>query len=256
MRPGIRITEETVGTGAEATKDKVVIINQRTLPLDEKDLSDVPEPWRKVKINLARRDAGAGLRYGVEGMRVGGRRVFIMSPSLSCCPQPLRCEVELLEVRDDMALRPEEYLPGKHLCIVHPGELSRSLAKWLFELSDDGNYRGRVTPARPGLIKWRHSRDRNFMGNIDPAQVATLLNWVMEFPLKYPDQITSRVHNLGGDSSWYLDTRKEVVCLGVDVRERGQSVSNYYVPETSVVWGQSELQQLIGGLIKPAPPKG
>ena len=255
MRPGIRITEETVGTGAEATRDKVVIINQRTLPLDEKDLSGAPESWRKLKINLARRDEGAGLRYGVEGMRVGGRRVFIMSPSLCRCPQPLRCEVELLEVRDDMALRPEEYPPGKFLCIVHPGELSRSLAKWYFQLSDDGNYRGRVTPAIPGL-KWRHSRHRNFMGNIDPEWVATLMKWVMEFPLRYPEQITSRVHNLGGDSSWYLDTRKEVVCLRVDVLERGQSVSKYYVPETSEVWSQSEMQHLIGGLIKPAPAKG
>ncbi len=94
------------------------------------------------------------------------------------------------------------------------------------------------------------------MGNIDPAQVATLMKWVMEFPLKYPDQITSRVHNLGGDSSWYLNTRKEDVCFRVDVRERGQSVSNYYVPETSMVWSQSEMQQLIGRLIKPAPLKG
>jgi hypothetical protein len=94
------------------------------------------------------------------------------------------------------------------------------------------------------------------MGNIDPARTATLMKWVMEFPLKYPDQITSRVHNLGGDSSWYLDTRKEVVCLRVDVLERGQSVFKYYVRETSEAWSQSEMQQLIGGLIKPAPPKG
>jgi hypothetical protein len=255
MRPGIRITEETVGTGAEATKDKVVIINYRTLPLDEQELSAAPESWRKLKINLARRDEGAGLRYGVEGMREGGRRVFIMSPSLSCCPKALRCEVELLEVRDDMALRPEECPPGKHLCIVHPGELSRALAKCYFELSHDGSYRGHVTPAIPGL-KWRHSRHKNFMGNIDPARAATLMKWVMEFPLKYPDQITSRVHNLGGDSSWYLDTRKEVVCLRVDVLERGQSVFKYYVRETSEAWSQSEMQQLIGGLIKPAPPIG
>jgi hypothetical protein len=255
MRPGIRITEETVGTGAEATRDKVVIINWRTLPLDEQELSAAPESWRKLKINLARRDEGAGLRYGVEGMREGGRRVFIMSPSLSCCPQPLRCEVELLEVRDDMALRPEEYPPGKHLCIIHPGELSRSLAKWYFELSHDGNYRGHVTPAIPGL-KWRHSRDRNFMGNIDPARAATLMKWVMEFPLKYPDQTVANVHNFGGDSSWYADNEHKIVCFHVRVGERGQSLCAFYVPETSVIWPRSEMQQLIGGLIKPAPPKG
>jgi hypothetical protein len=255
MRPGIRIAEETVGAGAEATKDKVVIINYRTLPLDEKDLSAAPESWRKLKINLARRDEGAGLRYGVEGMREGGRRVFIMSPSLSNCPQPLRCEVELLEVRDDMALRPEEYPPGKDLCIVHPGELSRSLAKWYFELSDDGKYRGRVTTAIPGF-KWRHLRGRNFMGNIEPARVASLMKWVMEFPLKYPGQTVANVHNFGGDSSWYADNEHKIVCFHVKIGERGQSLCAFYVPETSEIWPRSEMQQLIGEVCFPPRQKG
>ena len=48
----------------------------------------------------------------------------------------------------------------------------------------------------------------------------------------------------------------KIVCFHVKVGERGQSLCAFYVPETSEVWSQSEMQQLIGGLIKPAPPKG
>lgn len=250
MRPGIRITEETAGTGAEATRNKVVIINYRPLPLDENDRSSAPEAWQKLKINLARRDAGAGLRYGIEGMREGGRRVFVISQSLTGFPQPVRCEVELLEVREDMALRPEEYPPGKHLSIVHPGELTRSLAKWNFQLQEDGNYGGYITPAIPGL-KWRHSRARNFAGKIDPARAANLLRWVMEFPQSHPDQTVADVHNFGGDSSWYADHELKIVCFHVAVSERGQYLRAFYVPETSEVWRQSEMQQLIGEVCFP-----
>jgi hypothetical protein len=109
MRPGIKVIGEGVGTGDEVTKGKTVIINMRLLRIDERGSSNEVQPWRRLKVDLARRDADAGLRYGVEGMRVGGRRTFIVSPSLAGGNRPVRYEVELLEVRDDPYLTPEEY---------------------------------------------------------------------------------------------------------------------------------------------------
>jgi hypothetical protein len=78
----------------------------------------------------------------------------------------------------------------------------------------------------------------------------------MEFPVKHPDHMVSHVHNYGGDSSWYADDEHKVVCFHVGVWERGQYVCNYYVPETSEIWTQSEMQQLIGEACFPARPKG
>jgi hypothetical protein len=256
MRPGIRVTEETIGTGDMVTKGNTGIINVRMLPLDEKDPAGDSEPWRKVKLDLARRHASAGLRYGVEGMRVGGRRTFIISPSLTHGSVPQRCEVELLEVRAGPYMSPEECPPGKSMQLIHPGEMSRLLPKWNFGLQEDGSYGLRLTIPIPGL-KWKHSRAKLLNGSMDPSRAAQVLTWVVEFPVKYPGQAVSDVVTWGGDSSFYLSPSKEVVCLAVQVWERGQYVARYYVPETSRAWQESEIQHFISGLTLPgeaAPP--
>jgi hypothetical protein len=255
MRPGIRVTEETIGTGDSVTKGKTVIINLRMLPLDEKAQAVDSETWRKVKLDLARRDASAGLRYGVEGMRVGGRRVFIISPSLTHDSAPQRCEVELVEVRDGPAMTPEECPPGRSMQIIHPGEMSRLLPKWNFGLQEDGKYGFRVTIPIPGL-KWKHSRAKVLNGAMDPARAGQVLTWVVEFPEKYPGQAVSDIVTWGGDSSFYLSPSKEVVCIAVQVWERGQYVAKYYVPETSRAWQESEMQHYISELLKPLLPAG
>ena len=250
MRPGIRVTAETIGTGDEVTKGKTVIINMRMLPLDEKDLSGVSRSWHRMKVDLARRDEGAGLRYGVEGMREGGRRIFIMSPSLIRSDAPMRCEVELLEVRDGPYVTPDECPPGRSMQIIHPGEMSRLLPKWNFGLQEDGNYGFRITVPIPGL-KWRHSRSKVLSGSMDPLRAGGVLTWVVEFPVKYPKQAVSDVVTWGGDSSFYLSPSKGVVCIAVQVWERGQYVARYYVPETSRAWHESEMQHFISELLKP-----
>ena len=250
MRPGIRITEETIGTGDEVTKGKTVIINMRMLPLDEKDLPGGSESWHKVKVNLARRDEIAGLRYGVEGMRVGGRRILIISASLTHGNAPMRCEVELLEVREGPYMTPEECPPGRYTQIIHPGEMSRLLPKWNFGLREDGNYGFQVTVPIPGL-KWRHSRAKVLSGSMLPSRAVGVLAYLVEFPVKYSDQAVSDVVTWGGDSSFYLTPSKEVVCIAVQVWDRTQYVARYYVPETSRVWQESEVQRFVSELLKP-----
>ena len=69
-----------------------------------------------VTIDLGRRETIAGLRYGVEGMRVGGRRRITVGPHLAygaagvsgVIPPDavLTFEVELLEVRPARRTRP------------------------------------------------------------------------------------------------------------------------------------------------------
>ena len=74
-------------------------------------------------IDLGRRESIAGLRYGIPGMRVGGKREIVISPHLAYGERGvpglilvnalLRCEVDLLEIRQYNAVLPEDYLPGK-----------------------------------------------------------------------------------------------------------------------------------------------
>jgi hypothetical protein len=249
MRPGIRVTGESVGTGDEATKGKTVIINMRLGPTAEADSTGEVQSWRR-KVDLARRDADAGLRYGVEGMRVGGRRAFMVSPSLAGGNRPVGYEVELLEVRDGPYMTPEEYPPGRSMQIIHPGEMSRLLPKWNFGLQEDGGYGLRITVPIPGL-KWRHARGKMLSGSMDAARATAMLAWVVDFPAIYPAQAVSDVVTWGGDSSFYLTPSKEVVCIAVQVWERGKYVARYYVPETSAAWNHSEVQIFATGLIAP-----
>ena len=80
---GIAIRELVIGTGPEADRTSVVRIHYR-LFLNRGDL--VQDTWRDGcphTIELGRREAIDGLRYGLIGMRVGGRRELIVSPHLA-----------------------------------------------------------------------------------------------------------------------------------------------------------------------------
>ena len=256
MKPGIKIIQETKGTGAEAVKGKTVVISVHFfLPNGDEVLSD----WftgHKIKVDLARRDHIPGLQYGIEGMRVGGHRVFIISAHLAYSQEgvpgkippnsSLRCEVELLEIRDNPSLTPEDYPPGQQLGIYYPGETSRGLAKWQFWLNDDGKCSAMITVPIPGL-KWHHARPKYFSGNLVKNRIASLFQWILEFPNKYPGECpdSESVYTEGGDSSWYMNDAQKTVCLRAVVYERGQVIKDYFVPETSQTWKESELQSLI-----------
>jgi hypothetical protein len=86
---------------------------------------------------------------------------------------------------------------------------------------------------------------------MDSSKTVGLIKWLMDFPAKYPVQIVSEVFTYGGDSSVYAAHSKDVVCIHVGVQERGLYACNYYVPETSQVWYESELHHFIAELIKP-----
>ncbi len=69
---------------------------------------DIVLSERIIDVDLSRRETIAGVRYGIEGMRVGGHRTFIVPPHLGYREKgvigkippnaALRCEVTLLAV--------------------------------------------------------------------------------------------------------------------------------------------------------------
>ena len=83
MPSGVKIRDLNVGDGVVAEHSSVVVVHLRG-SLHRGDeccntyLSGVP-----MRICLSKRDQVAGLRKGIEGMRVGGRRELIVSPHLA-----------------------------------------------------------------------------------------------------------------------------------------------------------------------------
>lgn len=77
-RKGIRIDFDDPGTGEQAVRGATVTIRY-TLSLSRGDVVDADQT---ATFTLGQRIMIAGIEYGVEGMRVGGRRRFRASPHL------------------------------------------------------------------------------------------------------------------------------------------------------------------------------
>lgn len=127
MNKGIETRDLTVGLGDEATKESNVVANVRTFLRRGDEVSNSPLFGAKRVIDLGRRECIAGLRYGIPGMRVGGTREIVISPHLAYgevglpgripANALLRCEVELLEIRQHSGVLPQDWLPGKILML-------------------------------------------------------------------------------------------------------------------------------------------
>ncbi|XZE55922.1 FKBP-type peptidyl-prolyl cis-trans isomerase [Planctomycetaceae bacterium SH139] len=78
LRGGLKVDEETVGTGAIANRGDTVTI-QLEIRLNRGELVDVFDEYSFV---VGKRQVIAAIDYGVEGMRVGGHRSFKAGPHL------------------------------------------------------------------------------------------------------------------------------------------------------------------------------
>jgi FKBP-type peptidyl-prolyl cis-trans isomerase len=78
MLKGVKIEDVRLGSGKVAIRGAVVRINY-DLSLNQ---GEHVQRLTDYQIDLRRRDALAGLRYGIEGMREGGVRRLRVSPHL------------------------------------------------------------------------------------------------------------------------------------------------------------------------------
>lgn len=111
MPKGAKVQELLVGSGEVANRDTIATVRyEGTLRRGEVFGGGTEQ------IDLGRRETIAGLRYGIEGMRVGGRRRITVSPHLAygALGVPGRIppnavlifEVERLDVRRSDRIRP------------------------------------------------------------------------------------------------------------------------------------------------------
>ena len=196
-------------------------------------------------------------------MRTGGLREITISPHLAFGVDgvpgkippnaPLRCELELLEVRAPGGSNPEDSLSGKRLCVFHPGEAARNLPRWQFGMDESGRCGIVASIPIPG-VSWRHVRKKAFGWQLDQMAASALFDEAMTLPECFPNEC------LHHDLLWSdhtepangitRDIETNTRCLTISVFERGQQVSNYSVKETSLALRSSKLHRVIQAQIE------
>ncbi len=263
MPSGITITEILLGTGLLAeTKSRVVahvrgLLNRGDVFWDT-HLEDHP-----IRIELGKRDGIAGLRHGIVGMRVGGRRELVVSPHLGYGAEGLpgkvppdavlRFEIELLEVRETGISKPEDYPPGRHLYLFWPGEMKRNQPRIQFGMEENGRCGISLTiPPQPGLT-WRHTKTRSVEHSLKPIEVAALFSEIETFPDKHPDVCLSNDF-LWADSSEKAnsvsrESTTNTPCVTMGVSERGVWLHYYSMRENEPVFMESQIYSLVRSLV-------
>ncbi len=267
MRPGIKINDLKVGEGAEALRDKTVIVHLRMFLNHGTKITNIYKQGEKISITLAQRHHIAGLRYGIEGMRVGGIRNLIKSPHLAYGAKGvpgiipanaiLRFEVKLLEVRESNVMYPDEYQPGKQLVIFYPGEAARNLARWQFGLLENDCRCGASFTYPIPRVHWRHALKKYSVIHevLDQSLTKTLFENALSLPNQFPKECFKHEelwadHSEPG-SSIVRDKYNNSLCLTLTIYEKGQLLCSYYLSETGNAWLSSKLHEVIIGLIKP-----
>jgi hypothetical protein len=150
MTKEIEIKDLIVGTGAEATKQSIVVANIREFLRRGDEVSQPPLfGAHQHSIDLRRRDCIAGLLKGIPGIGVVGMREIIISPHLAYgeagipgripANALLRCEVELIGIREHGGLLPGDWVPGKILMLSHYRDANEEQMNWSFTLQESGN---------------------------------------------------------------------------------------------------------------------
>jgi hypothetical protein len=261
MTKGIEIRDLVIGSGEEAQFGKRVVLDLRMFLHRGEEVAVYPDP--KVTIDLQGRPCIAGLCDGILGMRVGGRRTLTIAPHLAYGANGvpgrippnalLRCEVELLEVRELFAPSPDDLPPDRHVVIYHPGEAARNLPRWQFGLSEDGKCGAGLSFPIPGMT-WRHARKKEFHANIEPAVAVAVLNDAETLPARFPKECLS-ADELWADSSEPAnaitrDRQTDTLCITIDIWKKGRH--NYYrVREDSPALKESELYRTVISLLRP-----
>jgi len=105
---GLKIKQLAEGTGMQAERGMQVAIHFRCFLNRGEEIENTYDSNEPYRFQIGKRQAIAGVEYGVEGMQVGERRELIVSPHLAYGDQSvnqippnavLRFEIELIDVK-------------------------------------------------------------------------------------------------------------------------------------------------------------
>lgn len=263
MPKGIEIKDLTVGTGDQATKDSVVVANVRMFLRRGDEVSSSPEFGTRRLIDLGRRECIAGLRYGIPGIRVGGTREIVISPHLAYgevgiptripANALLRCEVELLELREHKVLLPQDWLPGKILMLRNTPDVNDQLPDWSFAVHEGGNSRLTFRATISGKLQ-KPGGWIQVAIPMDAGESAELIQLAIDLPKQMPEDCVD------WNSGWIdsqkggtviKDKRDGARCMFIHIKESGKDVCLMGVHQDSPAFRDSPFYKTIGRLIKP-----
>jgi hypothetical protein len=262
MQSGVKIVDPIVGTGLTAEHDSQVMIHVRGVLNRDDVFLDTRQNNSPMRVELRNRDCITGLRYGIIGMRVGGRRELVVSPHLGYGLEGLpgkvppnavlHFEVELLEVRESGTSKPNDYPAGKHLYFFWPGEASRNRPRVQFGLEEDGRCGATLTIPQQGLT-WRYATNRSIEHQLSKADSSRLFDEAAALPQEYPRSCLSN-DSLWADSSEKAnsvtrDSLTNTTCIMIGISERGIWQCYYSLRETDPVFLQLKLYGLVRKLV-------
>jgi hypothetical protein len=265
MTSGIKFTDIQVGTGPVAERAKVVVVHVRGFLNRGEECWSTYSKGRPAVLDLAKRHAIPGLTQGIEGMRVGGKRELVVSPHLAYgetgvpgkipANAVIRFEVELLDVREPDAPRPELYPPGKQLLVFHPGEKARNLARWQFVLQEGKPIAGVLITQPVAGATWRYARTKGVEVKLSDEQLQEVFESVQSTLADHPTECL-RNEQMWADASEQANsvTRDQVtntLCVTVSIFERGTATLNYGLPETSPALLHSRFYQMVLSALEP-----
>src|ERR1700679_3873735 len=80
---GIKTKEIIAGTGETAARNDIVLVHMQAFLNRGEECLNTHAYGQPMRIELSKREAVAGLRKGIEGMRAGGKREIVVSPHLA-----------------------------------------------------------------------------------------------------------------------------------------------------------------------------
>jgi hypothetical protein len=262
MTKGIEIKDLTIGTGEEAAKDSVVALDMREFLRRGDEISPSPLFGTRMVIDLGRRDCIAGLRYGIPGMRVGGTREIVISPHLAygkvgipgrVPPNALlRCQVQLLEIRKNSALLPEDWQQGKILLLRRCPRANLEQHGWQLSVHESGNSWltfNKTLPDEPQ--KQLHLNQVPIL--LEAEKAADLIMNAIELPTQMPEECvdwkSGFIDMQGG--TVIKDGRNGELCMVFQVMECGITSILFGVHEDGPSFRESTFFKNIEELTSP-----
>ena len=247
MRHGITLLTELPGTGRECSSRDTVVAH---VTLSLAGSRDAPPLYdASIRVDLRTREQIAGIRYGLEGMRVGGKRELLIAPQLGYGANgladkippnaELHCLLELLEIRTPGERRPEDYPPGKQLTVFYPGDTSSLQPRIQFGVYDDGRCGMNVTFPVAGL-KWRDLRPKNVRANLSPERARQFIAEVECLITQHAERVlpAEAIYTVT-DGSLFSRVGDER-CLALTIYEQGAG-HTWYIRESDPCWTGSAI---------------
>jgi len=263
MTKGIEIKDLVVGTGAEATKESIVAVNVREFLRRGDDINHSPLFGTRRVIRLVQRECIAGLRYGIPGMRVGGRREIVISPHLAYGEKGipgkipanalLRCEVELLEIREHGGLLPQDWLPRQVLMLRRCRPEDDQQLGWTFIVNEGGDSLLSFEQADPANQQ-QQPRWSQISILLNAEESAELIRQALDLQKQIPADCVdwnSGFIDMQKGSSVIKDSRDGARCMVLQVLESGRGICLIGVHEGSPEFLESPFYRTIERLIRP-----